>query len=176
MSFLKIDLKDFGRRLRLKWYFREEEGFPYAPSFRPKSKFNPRHKDEAIEAFLSMLEGEIMKLSANGCNFSNLGTDGRAALRNLKADHSIVIKEADKGSEVVVWDKEDYVLEASSQLRDSYVYLKLDSNSSEHLQKVIDDAISIIRERGDMDGKHSIISWLITTSYASIFYQESIRR
>ena len=43
-----------------------------------------------------------MKISANGCNFSNLGTDERAALRNLKADSSIVIKEADKGLGVVV--------------------------------------------------------------------------
>ena len=29
---------------------------------------------------------------------------------------------------MVVWDKEDYVLEASNQLRDSNVYLKLDSD------------------------------------------------
>ena len=121
--------------------------------FSPKSKFNPRHKDEAIEVFLSRLEGEIMKISANGCNFSNLGTDERAALKNLKADRSIVIKEADKGSGVVVWDKEDYILEAINQLGDSNVYLKLDNNPSEHLQKVIDDAISFIRERGDMDEK-----------------------
>ena len=152
-SQVKIDLENFGRRLRLKWHFREEEGFPDAPSFRPKSKFNPRHKDEAIEVFLSRLEGEIMKISANGCNFSNLDTDERAALRNLKAHRSIVIKEADRGSGVVVWDKEDYILEAINQLGDSNVYLKLDSNPSEHLQKVIDDAISIIRERGDMDEK-----------------------
>ena len=110
-------------------------------------------KDEAIEVFLSRLEGEIIKISANSCNFSNLGTDERAALRNLKADRSIVIKEADKGSGVVVWDREDYILEAINQLGDSNVYIKLDSNPSEHLQKVIDDAISIIRERGDMDEK-----------------------
>ena len=54
---------------------------------------------------------------------------------------------------MVVWDKEDYILEAIYQLGDSNVYLKLDSIPSEHLQKVIDDAISIIRERADMDEK-----------------------
>ena len=152
-SQVKIDLENFGRRLRLKWHFREEEGFPDAPSFRLKSKFDPRHGGEAIEVFLSRLEGEIMEISANDCNFSNLGTDERAALKNLKADRSIVIEEADKGSGVVVWEKEDYILEAINQLGDSNVYLKLDSNPSEHLQKVIDDDISIIRERGDMDEK-----------------------
>ena len=70
-SQVKIDLESFGRRIRLKWHFREEEGSFSAPSFRPKSKFNPRHKDETIEVFLSKLEDEIMKLSANGYNFSN---------------------------------------------------------------------------------------------------------
>ena len=35
---------------------------------------------------------------------------------NLKHDQSIVIKEADKGSVVVIWDKRDYLLEAEKQL------------------------------------------------------------
>ena len=152
-SQVKIDLESFGRRIRLKWHFREEEGSFSAPSFRPKSKFNPRHKDEAIEVFLSKLEDEIMKLSANGCNFSNLGTYERAALSNLKADPLVVIKEADKGSWVVVWDKEDYILEACNHLGDANVYLKLDGDPSESLQKLINDTISIIRERGDIDEK-----------------------
>ena len=35
------------------------------------------------------------------------------ALRNLTEDRSIVIKGADKGSSVVVWDGDDYLWEAS---------------------------------------------------------------
>ena len=31
---------------------------------------------------------------------------------NLENDQSIVIKEADKGSAVVIWDKKDYLMEA----------------------------------------------------------------
>ena len=42
------DLENFGRRLRLKWYFRnEEEGFSTNP-FKKKSTFNPK-QDVAIE-------------------------------------------------------------------------------------------------------------------------------
>ena len=63
--------------------------------FRPRSKFNPRHKDVAIE-------DEIMKLSAVGKNFSNLTREEISALNGLKSDRAIVIKEADKGSGVVV--------------------------------------------------------------------------
>ena len=44
--------------------------------------------------------------------FPNLPLEEREAFRILKSDRSIVIKEADKGSAVVVWDKVDYVAEA----------------------------------------------------------------
>ena len=34
---------------------------------------------------------------------------------NLKNDQSIVIKEGDKGSAVVIWDKKDYLMEIEKQ-------------------------------------------------------------
>ena len=40
----------------------------------------------------------------------------------MKYDKNIVIKGADKGSTVVVWDREDYISEAEKQLRDRDVY------------------------------------------------------
>ena len=149
-SQIKIDLENFGRRLRLKWHFRESEEFSEYPAFRPKSKFNPRNKDIAIEVYLSKLEEEIMNISANGSNFSNISREERAALNDLKSDRSIVIKEADKGSGVVVWDREDYVKEANSQLGDPTVYEKLDGDPSERLQSIISDALETIKNRGDM--------------------------
>ena len=152
-SQVKIDLENFGRRLRLKWYFKENEDFSEVPAFRPKSKFNPRNKDVAIEVFLSKLEDELMKISPEGCNYSNLTREEKVALNNLRSDHTIIIKEADKGSGVVVWDREDYILEAENQLRDPGVYQKLDNDPSTLVQRVINDAISNIEERGDIDEK-----------------------
>ena len=43
-------------------------------------------------------------------------------LRRLAADKTIVIKWADKGSSVVVWDRPDYLHEASKQLQDQNIY------------------------------------------------------
>ena len=41
----------------------------------------------------------------------------------LLANHiGIVIKKADEGSCVIVWDREDYIAEASKQLNDESVY------------------------------------------------------
>ena len=44
--------------------------------------------------------------------FSNLSIGEQQALYDLKSDKTIVIKEADKGSAVVVWDREDCCAEA----------------------------------------------------------------
>ena len=41
---------------------------------------------------------------------------------SLANDRSNVIKKADKGSCVVVWDREDYISEAEKQLSDKNVY------------------------------------------------------
>ena len=46
----------------------------------------------------------------------------RQALDDLKNDKNIVIKGADKGSAVVVWDRKDYIKEAEKQWGDSDVY------------------------------------------------------
>ena len=43
-------------------------------------------------------------------------------LRSLANDRSIVIKKAEKGSCVVVWDREDNKNEASKQIHDESVY------------------------------------------------------
>ena len=152
-SKVKIDLENFGRRLRLKWYFKENEYFYEVPAFRPKSKFNPRNKDVAIEVFLSKLEDELMKISPEGCNYSNLTREEKVALNNLRSDHTIIIKEADKGSGVVVWDREDYISEAKNQLMDPGVYQKFNNDPSTLVQRVINDAISNIEERGDIEEK-----------------------
>ena len=152
-SQIKIDLENFGRRLRLKWYFRDSEDFSEVPVFRPRSKFNPRHKDVAIEVYLSKLEDELMKLSVDGKNFSNLTKEELLALNSLKSDRTSVIKEADKSSGVVVWDREDYVKEAESQFGDAAVYSKLDNDPSDHLHCVVNRAVGKVRERGDIDDK-----------------------
>ena len=43
-------------------------------------------------------------------------------MRSLQNDRSVIIKPADKGSAVVVWDRQDYLKEAERQLSDSSIY------------------------------------------------------
>ena len=58
----------------------------------------------------------------NDSTQSNLSEEEWKALKRLTDDRSIVIKSADKGSSVVVWDRDDYLQEASRQLLDTKLY------------------------------------------------------
>ena len=58
----------------------------------------------------------------NDSTQSNLSGVEWKDLRNLADDRSIVIKGAGEGSSVVIWDRKDYLQEASKRLRDTNVY------------------------------------------------------
>ena len=123
---LKKDFEDFSRRMRIKWNFRNEvsENFSETPVFRPKSKWKPPPGHPGLKLFLSQLEKEIFdNLFTNSYQPSlNMTSEEWQALRGLADDRSIVIKQADKGSCVVVWGREDYIKEAQKQLKDTSVY------------------------------------------------------
>ena len=61
----------------------------------------------------------------------------RNALYSLRDDTSIIIKEADKGSGVVVWDREDYLAETKKQLDGKQVYQELRGDVEGPLEKII---------------------------------------
>ena len=80
------------------WYFRNDHREFDVNQFKRKSKINPKG-DAAIEIYLSRLEEEIFSLDEK-ISFSNLTKGGRNALYLLRDNPSIIIKEADKGSDV----------------------------------------------------------------------------
>ena len=89
-----------------------------------------------------------MKIEIPKEKYNNLTSKERLALYDLKNDKNIVIKGADKGSAVVVWDREDYIKEAEKQLGDSDVYEEV-PNDPEPLIGTIHRTIEKIRKRGD---------------------------
>ena len=148
-ALIKQDLEKFGRRLRLAWQLRNDErGFDPNP-FKPKSNFNPKNKDTAIELYLSTLEEEILKINTK-LRYSNVTKEERQAIDSLRNDPTIIIKEADKGSGIVIWDREDYLKEAQKQLGETEVYEKLVGDAVSPLIKVVKDCLAKIKIRGDI--------------------------
>ena len=116
--------------MRTKWNFRNEpsQGFSVAPAFTHKSSWKPPLGHPNLEVFLSQVESELFKETQDSLRYSNLSQGEWRAVRSLADDRSIVIKKADKGSCVVVWDRWDYVKEAEKQLGDSTVYEEINYN------------------------------------------------
>ena len=146
---LKEDLEAYKRRIRLWWHFTNNED-NFTPDdqnrFRAKSTWQPPKDDPVLENYLSLLEKEVMSVSPEGKNFGNLSSSEQLYLKKLKSDRNIVIKEADKGSAVVVWDREDYISEANRQLDDRQVYEEVEVDPEVDLGKTINSRLNELRE------------------------------
>ena len=60
--------------------------------------------DPVINVYLKQLEARVGEIDERGSNFSNLLSDEQNVLKRLKGYRDIVIKEADKGGAVVVYE------------------------------------------------------------------------
>ena len=74
---------------------------------------------------MSKVEQDLFKTIETPTRYSNLSSDEWKTTRFLADDMSIVIKKANKGSAVVVWDRVDYIKEAQKLLKDKNKYKKL---------------------------------------------------
>ena len=91
--------------LHLKWHFRNDKRDISTNPFKTKSTFNPTNKDAATEIYLSSLEEKLVKIEVQKEKSNNRGKREQDALYNLKNDETTLIKGADKGSAVVVWER-----------------------------------------------------------------------
>ena len=128
------------------WHYSNEEREITINPFKQKSKLNPKRKDAAIEIYLNRLEEEIFSLDKK-LSYSNLKKEERQTIHSLRDDTSIIIKEAEKGSGIVVWDREDYLAEARTQLKDKDVYQELKGNIVGPLEKIIKSVLQKVRNR-----------------------------
>ena len=87
----------------------------------------------------------------------------------MKKDSSIVIKEADKGSAVVVWDRDDYLQEASNQLGDKATYEEIFGDCISPLMATIQDCLLKISSRGDVP-KQTMDYFLVDNPRLGRFY------
>ena len=168
---MKTELEEYRRKLRLMWHFRNDERSFAADRFRPKSSFNPRNKDVIIETYLSCLEERLLDIEIPSKRFNNLTKEEREALYSLKDDCSIIIKSADKGSVVVVWDREDYLKETYRQLDDKEVYEQIPVDPSV-LANTLIKALEKIRLRGDLS-KDTLDYFLVKDSKFARFYLQT---
>ena len=138
-------------------HFRNEPTpeFSDRPAFSPKSSWNPPTGHSNLEVFLSQIEHELFQIPDKCLPYSNLSMDEWQAIRSLAEDRSIVIKKADKGSCVVVWDRLDYLSEAEKQLGDKSICKHVSFNDK-ILRDLIETSIKMflkLKRKGSISEK-----------------------
>jgi predicted GIY-YIG superfamily endonuclease len=156
---LKNDTEEFIRRLRLKAHFalqptnKSKENISCdQPTFRKKSNWTPpKSSIPNLEAFINSVENDTSRHINHTNKYSNLTKEETDALHSLKSRTDIIIKPADKGSAVVVMNREDYISEASRQLSDARFYQKLDHDPTLEYAKIITNVIDEAYQSGHID-------------------------
>ena len=83
----------------------------------------------------------------------NITVEERHALQSLSKDTNIVIKPADKGGAVVVWDRQKYIKEGVRQLSDPKFYIETETDlTSTHYKEVV-TVLDDMRSHKEIDDK-----------------------
>ena len=109
-----------------------------------------------------MLETKIFSHDLRVQYQRNISKEEQEALENLRGYDDIVIKQADKGSAVVVMDRKKYVDEAMRQLNDKDVYITLKKDPTAEMIKKINARIN--RLHGDGYISDSTLQYLLINS------------
>ena len=90
--------------------------------FKQPSYREPPHDNPEVEVYIHKCTKELKNLQLKPWRKSNLSSNEWKAIRSLQKRDDIVIKPADKGGAIVVWDRNLYIQDAMSQLNKQESY------------------------------------------------------
>ena len=138
---LRESIAKFERSLRLAEFFHDKNKSDYDnrhDKFRPNSSWTPiTNRDKFLDSYISTITSEIMNAPEHK-SYGNLSFEERSALKDLKSNVNLVIREADKGCSVVVMDRQRYIEEGYRQLNDTSVYLRTRATAISDIQRLAD--------------------------------------
>ncbi|KAJ8031266.1 Deleted in malignant brain tumors 1 protein [Holothuria leucospilota] len=140
---LRESVANFERSLRLTEFFhdsKETDNSDYDSKlikFRAKSTWTPpANRDKYLDSFISVVTSEIMSAPERKA-FGNLSSDEHRAMRDLKYNFNVVIRQADKGSAVVIMDRCRYIQEGYRLLNDTSVYQRTEATTINDIERDI---------------------------------------
>ncbi len=176
---LRRDLDEFHRNVLLKSHF--EKDIPKAQAWKEKSSgsaqpparaaskaqfgpfshrkftkrstFKPDNPKGAVEAMISCNELHSSSLKTHSPLRQNLTKSERRAMRDLSKNPNIVIKKADKGSAVVIMDRDDYINEGMSQLNNTKFYRKVDHDLTPENNALLNEKLVAYKNAGEISDK-----------------------
>lgn len=93
------------------------------------------------------------QLKAQPTDRNNLQPQHRIALAQLKRNRDIIIKPADKGSAIVILDKQQYILEAHRQLDNHEHYAQISHSLQMETQTWLFRIFTSLKQKGYITNK-----------------------
>ena len=169
----RFDLDALHRRLRLRARFHDSnesiydfntsddphspEGFKHR-KFREPSTFNPVGPT-ALEAFILSNEHDYNNRPMFSQRGQNMTPGESKAIKELKnLDTKIVIKKSDKGTNVVIMNRNDYIKEGNRQLDNTSFYRKMDHDLTDQHRREVNQYIDTMYDNGELD--ISVVNYL----------------
>lgn len=147
---LRTDVYKFTRKLRLTEFFHDKE-YIEESIVRNKSKFTPQHgRNDTLDTFIGYLNKfPIGKINRSNLR-DNLNKNHRSALKSLRNNPDIIIKEADKGSAIVIMNKNFYRDNITAMLNDNKFYEQIPENID---RQIIKDIRKLVEDYSDITKK-----------------------
>ncbi|XP_053571215.1 uncharacterized protein LOC128661075 [Bombina bombina] len=123
-------------------------------NFRPKSNYMPPLSlVSAVNLFVKEVEKEIDRLPINKIIDYNLSRQERIALQELMNTLGIIIKQADKGGNLVIMNESNYALEVKKQLNNKEQYQLIQENPIAKIQGELLHILNKARKNGIISKK-----------------------
>ena len=127
-----------------------EMGIKNSKVLKPDKTWTPPSGPTHLEAFILANEIDLNNTFVRAPKDHNINRNEKLALQNLKSDHTIMIKPADKGGAIVILNRDDYIKEGKRQLSDPYFYKHLDSDPTDSNNQRINFFINSMKLKGEI--------------------------
>ena len=153
---LHSDIRNFMHRLKTMY---EQKTTSHKRNKEPRDPFTPKQKlkpnperltdNGTLDTFLHRIRMEMLDAEKHKQNKrDNLTRKERIALKELMTNPHIIINKADKGSTIVVEDRQEYIRNAMVHLNDPAVYKPLHNDISPTLKEVIINKLLSLKNKG----------------------------
>ena len=156
-STIQKDINKFARTLRLKFEFQQNR--PKKKRFKLRSNYIPPISTSGcFEDYIYALKIEATKLKPRKTR-NNLSQHQQIALRKLRKLKDIIIKKADKGSTVVIQDRQEYIDTGLEHLSNKNTYSELEEDQTKQVAEEVTQTVRAMYQEGHIDNP------LLSTSY-----------
>jgi hypothetical protein len=100
-----------------------------------------------VKAFCESVSKDIQGIMVERSD-GNISRSERRILKSLRDNPDVVIKPADKGRSVVLWDRPCYIREMERQLSDPNTYVEEKENSTRHYEEIISSKLDVMESEG----------------------------